>query len=253
MPVRLLQGWPQRWAAPCLRHDSFEADDLIGSALVALRGHGPRRDRPRPTGTGQMLGAHDEQWDFARDQLGRRRREAAPRRASAPGWRTTSRSLATRSTISPACLASAPRPQPPCCRTSAPQNMLYARLDERSPSCASGAAAGSRQAEDACAELARLSRALPPAIAVDAPVPQEPAAWRRGVDQEVVEALFDRLRLVCSRGHGCASWRPRRIQARPRRGAVSGYFFARRLPSRPGVERRNGIHSRRADTGWSQA
>jgi 5'-3' exonuclease len=49
-------------------HD-FEADDLIGSALWTLRAHGFRAvivsaDKD----FGQLLGAHDEQWDFARGQ-----------------------------------------------------------------------------------------------------------------------------------------------------------------------------------------
>ncbi|WP_266169295.1 5'-3' exonuclease [Dyella subtropica] len=46
---------------------SYEADDLIGSALWTLRGHGFRSvivsaDKD----FGQLLGEHDEQWDYAR-------------------------------------------------------------------------------------------------------------------------------------------------------------------------------------------
>nr|WP_245889810.1 5'-3' exonuclease H3TH domain-containing protein [Fulvimonas soli] len=48
---------------------SYEADDLIGSALWSLRGHGLRgvivsADKD----FGQLLGEHDEQWDYARNQ-----------------------------------------------------------------------------------------------------------------------------------------------------------------------------------------
>jgi 5'-3' exonuclease len=48
---------------------AYEADDLIGSALWGLRGHGIRSvivsaDKD----FGQLLGEHDEQWDYARDQ-----------------------------------------------------------------------------------------------------------------------------------------------------------------------------------------
>jgi 5'-3' exonuclease len=48
---------------------SFEADDLIGSTLWGLRAHGFRSvivsaDKD----FGQLLGEHDEQWDFARNQ-----------------------------------------------------------------------------------------------------------------------------------------------------------------------------------------
>ncbi|RUL63928.1 exodeoxyribonuclease IX [Dyella dinghuensis] len=47
---------------------TYEADDLIGSALWSLRGHGFRSvivsaDKD----FGQLLGEHDEQWDFARN------------------------------------------------------------------------------------------------------------------------------------------------------------------------------------------
>ncbi len=47
---------------------SYEADDLIGSALWTLRGHGLRSvivsaDKD----FGQLLGDHDEQWDYARN------------------------------------------------------------------------------------------------------------------------------------------------------------------------------------------
>lgn len=48
---------------------SYEADDLIGSAMWNLRGHGFRSvivsaDKD----FGQLIGEHDEQWDFARNQ-----------------------------------------------------------------------------------------------------------------------------------------------------------------------------------------
>ena len=47
---------------------SYEADDLIGSSLWSLRGHGFRSvivsaDKD----FGQLLGEHDEQWDYARN------------------------------------------------------------------------------------------------------------------------------------------------------------------------------------------
>ena len=47
---------------------TYEADDLIGSALWSLRGHGLRSvivsaDKD----FGQLLGEHDEQWDYARN------------------------------------------------------------------------------------------------------------------------------------------------------------------------------------------
>lgn len=47
---------------------SFEADDLIGSALWHLRGHGiPSVIVSADKDFGQLLGEHDRQWDFARN------------------------------------------------------------------------------------------------------------------------------------------------------------------------------------------
>ena len=47
---------------------SYEADDLIGSALWNLRGHGvPSVIVSADKDFGQLLGEHDEQWDFARN------------------------------------------------------------------------------------------------------------------------------------------------------------------------------------------
>jgi 5'-3' exonuclease len=53
---------------PVLIDHSYEADDLIGSALWGLRAHGFRgvivsADKD----FGQLLGEHDEQWDYARN------------------------------------------------------------------------------------------------------------------------------------------------------------------------------------------
>src|SRR3546814_3563487 len=50
-------------------HSDYEADDLIGSALHQARAHGHRgvivsADKD----LSQLLGEHDEQWDFARNQ-----------------------------------------------------------------------------------------------------------------------------------------------------------------------------------------
>ncbi|MGA0585935.1 5'-3' exonuclease [Dyella sp. KRB-257] len=47
---------------------SYEADDLIGSTLWSLRGHGvPSVIVSADKDFGQLLGEHDEQWDFARN------------------------------------------------------------------------------------------------------------------------------------------------------------------------------------------
>ncbi|HEX7813672.1 5'-3' exonuclease [Dyella sp.] len=58
----------QALGIPVLIDHSFEADDLIGSALWSLRAHDFRgvivsADKD----FGQLLGEHDEQWDYARN------------------------------------------------------------------------------------------------------------------------------------------------------------------------------------------
>ena len=52
-----------------LADPAYEADDLIGSACVQLRGHGFRSVLvSADKDLSQLLGEHDEQWDFARGQ-----------------------------------------------------------------------------------------------------------------------------------------------------------------------------------------
>lgn len=58
----------QALGIPVLIDHTYEADDLIGSALWTFRGHGFRSvivsaDKD----FGQLLGEHDEQWDYARN------------------------------------------------------------------------------------------------------------------------------------------------------------------------------------------
>lgn len=58
----------QALGLPVLIDHNYEADDLIGSALWGLRAHGFRgvivsADKD----FGQLLGEHDEQWDYARN------------------------------------------------------------------------------------------------------------------------------------------------------------------------------------------
>lgn len=58
---------------------TFEADDLIGSALTRLRTQGIAGTLvSADKDLSQLLGAHDEQWDYARDQ--RWRRDGVPAR-----------------------------------------------------------------------------------------------------------------------------------------------------------------------------
>ncbi len=177
-----------------LRHDSFEADDLIGSALVALRGHGFRgvivsADKD----FGQMLGEHDEQWDFAKDQ----RWDAAgvKQRLGVHPYQVADYLALTGDAVDniPGVPGIGPKTAATLLSHFGTLDALYARLEEIPFLRFRGAAAAHAKLR-AHAELARLSRALT-AIAVDAPVPREPAALaRRSVDREAAEALFDRLR-----------------------------------------------------------
>lgn len=53
---------------PVLIDHQYEADDLIGSALWHLRGHGiPSVIVSADKDFGQLLGEHDEQWDYAKN------------------------------------------------------------------------------------------------------------------------------------------------------------------------------------------
>lgn len=64
----LCREMTQALGVPVLIDHTYEADDLIGSALWSLRGHGFRSvivsaDKD----FGQLLGEDDEQWDYARN------------------------------------------------------------------------------------------------------------------------------------------------------------------------------------------
>lgn len=66
--IRLLQARSAALGLCVLSDMQYEADDLIGSAVIVGRGHGMRSvivsaDKD----FGQLIGAGDEQWDFSRD------------------------------------------------------------------------------------------------------------------------------------------------------------------------------------------
>ncbi|TAL71943.1 MAG: exodeoxyribonuclease IX [Rhodanobacter sp.] len=172
----------------------YEADDLIGSALWNLRGHGEASvivsaDKD----FGQLLGAHDEQWDYARnhrwgpdgvvEKLGVRPEQVADYLAlcgdavdnipGVPGiGAKTAAALLTRfGTL----------------------DDLLARIDEipflRLRGAASMAAKLREHGEDALL-YRRITR-----IALDAPIPADIDALRRhGADAAQLHALADQLR-----------------------------------------------------------
>ncbi len=177
-----------------LAHAVFEADDLIGSALAALRGHGFRgvivsADKD----FGQLIGEHDEQWDFARDQrwnahgvhqrLGVRPEQVADFLAltgdaidnipGVPGIgaKTAATLLAHFGSL----------------------EAIYARIEEIPFLRFRGAASACARLREHAAQ-ASLSRALT-GIALDAPVPRDIVDYvLKAPDPERADALFERLR-----------------------------------------------------------
>ena len=173
---------------------SYEADDLIGSALWSLRAHGLRSvivsaDKD----FGQLLGEHDEQWDYARNlrwgpagvhqKLGVHPHQVADYLAlcgdsvdnipGVPGIgaKTAAALLAHFGSL----------------------DELLDRIDEVAYLRLRGAATCAARLREH-AEAARLYRRLT-RIALDAPVATTVEAWLRGVGQAAsLDALCERLR-----------------------------------------------------------
>ena len=175
-------------------HSSFEADDLIGSALWTLRRHGYRSvvvsaDKD----FGQLLGSHDEQWDFARGErwgadgvmarMGVRPEQVADFLALAgdavdnvPGVRGIG-----------------PRTAAALLAHFGDLDALLARIDEVAALSLRGAAGVAVRLREQAGN-ALLSRRLT-RIALDAPVPEAAALAWRGGDGEALEGLSQQLRL----------------------------------------------------------
>jgi 5'-3' exonuclease len=177
-----------------LTHDAFEADDLIGSVLANLRGHGYRSvivsaDKD----FGQLIGEHDEQWDFAKGQ-----------RWDAAGVKERlgvhPHQVADYLALTGDAVDNIPGVPGIGAKTAATLLAHFGSLDvlltriEEIPFLRFRGAAAAYAKLKANLALARLSRALT-GIALDAPVPTAPPALaRRGADTEAANALFDRLR-----------------------------------------------------------
>lgn len=178
-----------------LTDTSYEADDLIGSAVSALHRHDVgavivSADKD----FGQLVGAKVEQWDFSRDQ-----------RWDADGVKQRlgvhPEQVADYLALMGDAVDNIPGVPGIGAKTAAillnhfgTLDALLARSDEVAFLRMRGAATASQRLREHVA-LARLSRSLT-GIALDAPVPVELDAYnRRAPDTAVVEALFDRLRL----------------------------------------------------------
>ena len=173
----------------------YEADDLIGSALWLLRGHGvPSVIVSADKDFGQLLGAHDEQWDFARntrwgpagvhERLGVHPHQVADYLAlcgdavdnipGVPGIgaKTAAALLAHFGDL----------------------DTLLARVDEVAHLRLRGAAACAARLREH-ADAARLFRRLT-RIALDAPVPEQLDGLRRGHgDRAALDGLCAQLRI----------------------------------------------------------
>lgn len=202
-----------------LRDSRYEADDLIGSALNTLRNAGFRcvvvsADKD----FGQLIGAHDEQWDPSRN------------------LRWDSAGVKTRLGVTPAQVAdflaltgdatdNIPGVPGIGAKTAAillhhfgTLDALLERADEVAFLRTRGAAAASMKLREH-AEIARLSRRLT-GIALDAPVPAAADAYRRGAFDTGLETLLDRLRfgpLTRSRVREIATQSARQPHAEDRR------------------------------------
>jgi 5'-3' exonuclease len=177
-----------------LRDTQYEADDLIGSALTVARAHGMRSvivsaDKD----FGQLIGDHDEQWDFSKDQRwdahGVKQRlgvrpdqvadflgltgDAVDNIPGVPGVgaKTAAQLLTNFDSL----------------------DALYARIEEVPYLRLRGAGQTYVRLKEHRAQ-AMLSRALA-SIVLDAPVPAHPSGLARAAaDADALDALLDTLR-----------------------------------------------------------
>lgn len=177
-----------------LADETYEADDLIGSALHGLRAHGFRgvivsADKD----FGQLLGAGDEQWDFARGQ-----RWGADGVHARMGVRPEQ--VADYLALTGDAIDNIPGVPGVGTKTAAALlahfgdlESVLARVEEIPFLRLRGAAATAARLREHAGQ-ARLSRRLA-LIALDAPLPALPGALaRRAPDAAALDPLFDRLR-----------------------------------------------------------
>ncbi|MDR2012933.1 MAG: exodeoxyribonuclease IX [Rhodanobacter sp.] len=187
---------------------SYEADDLIGSALDRLRHVGFRgvivsADKD----FGQLIGNDDEQWDPSR---GHRWNHAGvkARLGVAPAQVADFLALTGDAVDNiPGVPRIGPKTASILLQHFGTLDALLERVDEVALLRAHGAVGASMRLREH-AQLARLSRALA-TIALDAPVPTDAEAYRRHVvELATLEALLDRLcfgPLTCARARALAT------------------------------------------------
>jgi 5'-3' exonuclease len=173
----------------------YEADDLIGSALMALRMDGFRgvivsADKD----FGQLIGDDDEQWDPQRSQ--RWDAHGVKARLGVRPDQVADYLALTGDSVDniPGVPGIGPKTAAILLHHFGTLDALLERAEEVAFLRTRGAAAASMRLREH-ADSARLSRLLS-VIALDAPVPLGAEAYaRRTLDWTAVEALFDRLKL----------------------------------------------------------
>jgi len=176
-----------------LRHDSYEADDLIGSALVFARGHGYRSvivsaDKD----FGQLLGEHDEQWDFGKQRWNA---HGVKEKLGVHPHQVADYLALTGDAVDniPGIQGIGPKTAAILLSHFGTLEAIYARIEEIPYLRFRGSGAAYVKLKGS-AEAARLWRSLT-AIAVDAPIPGQVDGFALGTaDQAGAEALFERLR-----------------------------------------------------------
>ncbi|HEU0277857.1 MAG TPA: 5'-3' exonuclease H3TH domain-containing protein [Rhodanobacteraceae bacterium] len=174
---------------------TYEADDLIGSVQAAVHRHAwasviVSADKD----FGQLLGPNDEQWDYARDR--RWDASALPGRLGVEARQVVDylALMGDASDNIPGVPGVGPKGAAALLAHFGDLDTLLARADEVAFLHLRGAKSIAAKLRE-YADQARLSQRLA-RIALDAPVPQSPAALaRRGPDPKVLDALFDQLRM----------------------------------------------------------
>lgn len=196
--LRVQFGYCQRIAAALglrvLSDTSFEADDLIGSVVHALR---PQEFRSVIVSAdkdfGQLVGEHDEIWDFSKNQ--KWNSAGVKERLGVHPHQVADYLALTGDAIDniPGVAGIGAKTAATLLAHFGSLDAIYARIDEIPFLRFRGAAAAHAKLK-AGAALARLSRSLT-GIACDCPVPLEARSFERGKpDLADVEGLLEQLR-----------------------------------------------------------
>jgi len=177
-----------------LRDTQYEADDLIGSAVVVARTHGMRSvivsaDKD----FGQLIGDDDEQWDFSKDQ--RWNAAGVKQRLGVRPDQVVDYLALTGDAVDniPGVPGIGPKTAAQLLANFDSLDALYTRVEEVPYLRLRGAGQTYARLKEHRAQ-AMLSRTLA-SIALDAPVPDTPAQLtRQSADAAALDALLDTLR-----------------------------------------------------------